>query len=538
MKKFFYLILPLIAVLAIGCSRPSNPDLLEAERLINDEVGQALLILDSIPSESISGEADQALYGMLMTQAQEKNQLFPTNDSLISAAVDFFSSHNDHPRLTIATYYQGVVRQRNGRFPEALLSFLKAKELAWKEGMDFWAGMASRGMSDIYGENFNRADAVEAARDEVTYITKSGRQPYIDYALNDLASALCNSFMPEESMEVVAQVKDSALAHENPHLLHLASQVEVTDYLLQDRYENALLILESITADGFADTQDSLNYSLALVQTGNPAAAEHLLSMIQEEGNEGRKSQIRSLLSMGKGDLRGANREMQRIDSIASRQFTEGMSRQFNTIIRDYYQLQDQAAELRQERLWLTIAAMILGIIAMGGVIALLILQARRKKREKEEAILALSEQLKETTNDNNLLKKEKLELFLSQSKLFSQLDRKSRKKKSQGISDGTEEMAKALIGSLGMNQDALLRLEEEVNATSDDLIKRLRADLPKFKEVDYQLFMMLVAGMPRATIANIIDETIHNVYSRKKRIKKKIMALDPERRAPYEPYL
>lgn len=162
-----YLIVIVIFVVTIfGCGRHSagTERLDMAESLIWSAPDSAFTILETVSPDSLNTGEEKARYALLYTMAMDKNYLKPDNDSLIGSAVDYYSSKNNIPRLMVANFYRGRVQQHNGTYPQALLSFYEAKELAEKSDSSFWAGMACRGISDIYGENYNRAEELAFAQ--------------------------------------------------------------------------------------------------------------------------------------------------------------------------------------------------------------------------------------------------------------------------------------------------------------------------------------------------------------------------------------
>lgn len=168
MKKLIFLILALpFLSLPIGCGHKSKMTqaLDMAEYFMDAHPDSALQILQSIDTNDLRKVSDKALYGLLITQAMEKNRQDPRNDSLISFATDYYMSGKDSLKQVMANYYHGAVQYNDDNYPAAILSFFIAKEIAEECDLDFWAGMACRSISDIYNDTYNSAE-------EVTYAAK------------------------------------------------------------------------------------------------------------------------------------------------------------------------------------------------------------------------------------------------------------------------------------------------------------------------------------------------------------------------------
>ena len=243
----------------------------------------ALEILEAILADSLHNRADRAAYALLYTQALDKNYLDPTDDSLMTVALTYYEDCGDRARLTLCHYYQGIVRQYNRNYPQALVSFFRAKQMAEEDGDMFRAGMACRGISDIYMECFNAADELTFARKEYEYVRKSGRQPYLDYSLSDLGRAVYNNRNFDEAIKISEQLIDSANLRDDKYLYKYALQLKGLCLIEQDRYEEAYPIFSEICNSEFAETKDSLDLSLILMETNHTDKAVSLLNIISDD---------------------------------------------------------------------------------------------------------------------------------------------------------------------------------------------------------------------------------------------------------------
>lgn len=88
--KHILLILLFAALLAVAsCSRTDDARLAVAERQMAEHPDSALLTLRQIDATSLNRH-NTALYALLLTQAQYKNDITATSDSLINIALDYF----------------------------------------------------------------------------------------------------------------------------------------------------------------------------------------------------------------------------------------------------------------------------------------------------------------------------------------------------------------------------------------------------------------------------------------------------------------
>lgn len=100
--------------------------LLQADSIMNVRPDSALALLNLIQFPQEMKTADRALYSLLFTQAEQKNRISHTNDSLIRIAIDYYKDKDDKEQETKAYYYLGCVYQDIGDIVGATDAFLKA----------------------------------------------------------------------------------------------------------------------------------------------------------------------------------------------------------------------------------------------------------------------------------------------------------------------------------------------------------------------------------------------------------------------------
>lgn len=101
------------------------------ETLISTRPDSALLLLRSFHNNS-DEISEIAKYALLLTQAEDKNYILHTEDSLIKIAVNYYDSINDREQSVKAHYYLGRVYQDMQIEEDAVREFLIALQLAEK----------------------------------------------------------------------------------------------------------------------------------------------------------------------------------------------------------------------------------------------------------------------------------------------------------------------------------------------------------------------------------------------------------------------
>lgn len=85
----------------------------------------------------------------------------------------------------------------------------------------------------------------------------------------------------------------------------------------------------------------------------------------------------------------------------------------------------------------------------------------------------------------------------------------------------------RSLVEGLRADDKVQKNLEQSLNESHDQVMKRLRAACPKWKEEDYLLYMFTVAGFSSTTISTLLEKDKPYVYNRLYRLKERLKALD-----------
>ena len=272
-----------VSFLLIGCKERSNTEkqLLQAEALIMEKPDSSLVILENIDTSLLEKDKDKALYGLLLTMAQDKNWRDPTNDSIINFAVDYFTEKGENKYKILSNYYKGIVEYNNKSYTQALKSYFKAKELAEKEKDYFYAGMACRGISDIFLYTASKGDELTYAQMEYDNFKKSGKQPFIDYALLDLVRANHNNGNIDETLTLADEVIKAFKFNGDSNLYYGALRLKGS--ILNDKLNNfqeAEFIYEALCQSRYASIVDSLRLGLNYIDLDKKDRANEIISNI------------------------------------------------------------------------------------------------------------------------------------------------------------------------------------------------------------------------------------------------------------------
>lgn len=126
----------LTLLISLTCCNHHPPcqALSQAELLMEEKPDSALSILKNMTDPDQLPDWDRALYYLLLTQAQDKNYITHTSDSIIKIATQYFENHDDQTHTMLAYYCMGRVYTDLQDALQAQECYLKALELGEGSG--------------------------------------------------------------------------------------------------------------------------------------------------------------------------------------------------------------------------------------------------------------------------------------------------------------------------------------------------------------------------------------------------------------------
>ena len=119
----------------VGCSREqSHNDLLvKAEQAVAEHPDSVVRLLEPFWGDTTLTEADQALYGLVYTEALHRSGLSTHADSLILLSRQYYERTGDEARLARALLHHGIVLYKQQQTNRAVLAMKRAEQLAAKQ---------------------------------------------------------------------------------------------------------------------------------------------------------------------------------------------------------------------------------------------------------------------------------------------------------------------------------------------------------------------------------------------------------------------
>ena len=301
--------LSIILQMAVCCNRHSEADsrMDKAESLMVSKPDSALMILDSITPEMLSGKKVKARYALLKSMALDKNYIDTTTFDVLQPAIDYFLKNGSADEKLRTYYYQGRIYQNRQNPDSAMQSFMRGREYGAQATDTLTLANLLVAQGTILYTTYKFDDFIKVNMDAAKLYNGIGK---IDYEILSLVNALdgsivtCNKHLADSIMSITRKKAghDSELnAIINPYVLtytakfgnegdikKILNRYKSTDefddetkvsialaYCKIGDLDNARRFLEVITVS--SSTRRSLEYLAAksdiLEQSGNLAGA-------------------------------------------------------------------------------------------------------------------------------------------------------------------------------------------------------------------------------------------------------------------------
>jgi tetratricopeptide (TPR) repeat protein len=552
----------LLATLCMGCGgRISMRQLEQLEARMNDAPDSVLAVLTATDMPRW-GEA-RALYALLTVQAQDKSYIDVADDSLICVATDYYEHKGQPLHRLQAFYYHGLVHGNAGRRHEAMTAYTRAKEFADEVDAPYPTGLLYLQLGVLYGNDYDYQRALihmkaaltcfeTANKERLQYIVKRNLgQLYLDMENAPRARSLLKEVLEWGELQGDSYLIKSTLS---PliRLYDATKNVEALDsvfknYSIEFLSKNATTY--TIIAHYYALKGDGMAADKALCQaweiSSTPADAAKLWH---------KSYQVNKAL----GRTEVALNDHERLFELQDSTVRITLQQPLIASQRDHYETRLKVEELRnqQQRYLMRGAAVIILMVAVA--LGIYVRSCFRRKQEelneymelaedlrytlynKEESIGRISEELQLSHVQMDELRErvdahegsvvhmqaQIAELFDTYSRLLNNLSETYYENQGtkSAINKGILSQLEKEIVQLSKG-DKLAELEAILNTNLDNIMHRLRAELPYLKEKDYTFLTYLYARFSGKTIATFMKLERNHIYQIKHRLRDEIKA-------------
>lgn len=561
----------LAAICLISCSEKKEeipdtalPRLEAIEAIIESHPDSAASALRAISPDTLPSPASRALYYLLSTRLHNRNQINVPSDSLINKSISYYSNTKDWRHLVESYIQNGYRLLYNQEYPIAMISVWEGldvindkKQPLYEGRLHQLAGEIHFGMNDVISELDSRAKALEKyaeARDTL----------HRDYALVSYTTCLINNRRYQECLDFTQ--KEHFLSTEPSSLFvkELTENEGICLYALSqyDKAIDQLRMADSISEYGCSAFGYNRLAKAYLIKNNVDSAVYWLNILHQRHPSEISYYDGMKSLYLRRKDFSNALRMTDSATLLQENAINEMLSKQFgNTLATYFIEKSNLTQELRQRDRLINIIILSIIVIICLFIVYLLYLRNQKIKDKRDSLIsdiVKISQQLHEKEQiTNNLAEQIKLqECTISEaqsiirqketslSKLIETTDSLFRSKHSTlnklcieyYESSDSESAKKMLYRRIQKELENLSlpktinRIEQEVNATYNNIIADLRDNLNSLKEDDFIFLSYLKAGFSPRIICTVCKISLSNFYVKKKRLKDRLQKYKGEK--------
>ena len=561
MKRLILLSFVILAVSSCGNDHHIYRTLKDVGTYISDSPDSAYNVLSGIDKKRISRYRTLAKYSLLMSIALDKKYIDVTEDTLIRPAVLWYERHGSDKDRMLAYYYHGRVYQNAEDYNQAIIAFSNAEKYAKTCEDDFYLGMIYRGMTRIYNAAYNHAEEIRYSQLAYEYFLKIDNPSYAQYAMLDIALAYHNSRDFNKCITISEDICKIAIENNNTNLLSGALRAKMSALINKKNPDSRK------AADIFFYMLDSLDYQPSIKDYGLLANAYSLSNRNAEAMNivKELKDQVRNedkisssliynieyKVAKNVGEYKKALTLFENVTFIQDSILSKTLSQSVINTQKDYFKRQ---AEYDAERLHMKNTIILLIVIASAITLASISYfwyrKVKDKEREKELETSRLIDRISEVRNELISLQREKDEQIGSLTRAlesenqeamsgfreqiyclyqtrFRFFDNICRQYYSFGMTAAKQrQIFKVVEENIREVSDdkEIMALEEIVDAFRGGVMKKLRAEFPRFKEEDFKVMCYWYAGFsPTAMCVFMKVDDINDIYKRKSRLKARI---------------
>ena len=528
-----------LLLLAVSCQQAARDTVARADMLLSDQPDSALALLEGLDFHRLHGRRLRAHYALTHTVALDKHYIDSDNDSLFRYAFDYYSRHRDDSLRSLAHYYRGRIYQNGMQYRLATESYLTALHHLDTTRSHYRTGLVYSRLGEMYRDqyNFNSAldyfhralDAYTSARAEVARYMTMGELGYAHYKLKAYIQA---EHWYSQALQKAEKYADSFNAP--IYISHMASL-----YSDMNQNEKALHLLRSLATnypESVTENYYLIQAKVYLHDTNLQAAKSAFLqSKLCGKGDNIYSNLLGINLSLFENNTQQAGYYIRRYILQSDSVMCVTLQTTIDAAERQFYAEQNAHNQyrLRVRKCGEAIAVLLLLIVT--GFVLYLYRHQTKRREQKIYNYMAIVEELKKQYNDlgQKLQIKEGKEQLYKQalSSHFNLLDNlclhffERSTTALQQVNIYNE--VRTRLNHLANHEEVDEELNAIVNTLHNGVMNRLTEQLPKIKGVDLHFLRLLLAGFSPQVISLILEDSVHNMYARKNRIKMKIVRSD-----------
>ena len=542
-KNIFNRILYFTVLLCIlnSCKNLVYDDLKDIESYIDNRPDSAMANICLIDTKKLKSEKERAKYALLCTQAQIKNHVLVTNDSLINIAVDYYSTYGTTNEKFLSLFNRGCVHINSGDYSQAMLDYTEAEQIANSLNNDYYLGLLYSQIGDIYMNSYNYSKSAGIYLKAYDHFYNAKKIFHQAYALVDAGIMYWNSnnYIKAECTLNKALEESKNISYNeliNKCLCNLAIFYE--NYEKHSKAKAAINeLMKEIDTSSFSSI---LCGTIAKVHAvdNNRDSARIYLNRSRYKATDISDSVIyylnASYIYEQFGNYSLAYRYLKDGTMLQSKEVRKKIEEPIIETKMEYYMAQNEfhKYKITKYKQFMLLIALFFTLIV--SIVLITIKYKIKRKNTELSKYLELANELQHNFNISCKIKSDMQqsinELFSKQFSLFNKLlgtyyyETKELKENRGLLYQEIKDEIKYFENLKKSGQE----LEHIIDKYKNNLMFITRTELPQLSDKDYRFLCLMYAGFSMKAISIFTGDEVNSIYVRKSRIKQKIDRLRP----------
>ena len=538
-RIFQIIILVAVAFVTSSCENATiNEQMDKAECLMNEKPDSALIILKSLDKSNSLSEVQNARYALLYSQALDKNYIDETNDSLINIAVEYYNENGTAKEKFLSLYYQGRIYYNAQNYAKSILAYTKAEQLIDEFEDDFIKGLLYTQLGFIYEKYYDYSKALNSYQLSYQYYDKANKYSHCRYAKYNEATIY--TILPHNLNNTINTyyriIKEAENANDTTLVSGCLSDLIV--YLTQnEQFEKANSLLDSLISNYSIKNKTSDFFSttaLLYVYNSNIKLSSEYMQIAKEKAEDNGDSVFieinKAKIAALKKDYKSAYENLCDAKVLENKAVRKRLEHPIIAIQKDYLEKELEFNKYKQKSQMQTSIFIGLIIILFGITIFIYLRNLIKKREYKISEYADFIEELQQKHQENKNIVSELLQnSFKEQYKVLNSIGdtifNQTNDSKGQKI---VYNEVKYIVERF-KEKKTFQELEVLVNKYCDNVMEKLRTEVPTLEEEDYHQLCYHYAGFSGKLISLLLEKKQSNIYLRKSRLKEKIIQINPQ---------
>ncbi len=439
-------------------------------------------------------------------------------------------------------YYEAQNQYDSGEYVKCIISLLEAEEIAQQLDDYYYLGLIYNSFRIVYGDSYDVGNALKYAKLSYDNFLKSDSSRLAEYALLDLGVSYINAGEYKKGLSIIENIAERKNHYENLVDGNIFVQLYSDVLVIMGEYEKAKNLIRPLIIE--LDLKNGRNYkNLAMCYKNlnmTDSAFYYLdkaLDMVENDNLL--KYRIKYEQAELRGDLKLSLLFFKKMMILQDSVIRTSMKTGVINAIEVYNDNNTEIMKLELERdRWLYCCVIILLLLLFTFIIVLIYKKYNEILKKNDAELKNVKEQMNNVLTQLNRNSSELSKVQLLVKKLFGQkfelinnlCDAYFECQNTQREKNVIYREAISMITAFGEKQ-TLLELENILNECNNDVISRVREQIPWLNEKEISLLLYLYCGFSASAVCLLIGDKKENYYNKKSRLKNKILKSGAEDR-------